>query len=91
VVLSPVVTTTPAGKKTLSFSLRLGSAAALGITLAEPSGKTVLKFSTNAARGKTSFTKNIPALELKNSTHLTLEIVSISHGKKHTTSVPLKI
>ena len=75
----------------MSFSVQLGSSAALKITLVEQSGRTVLEFGTNAAKGRTRFTKNIPTLDLKKGSHLTLKVVSVSQGKKHTASIPLKI
>ena len=91
VISLPVVTTTPRGKQTMSFSVQLGSSAALTVTLVEPSGKKVLTFNTNATKGRTTFTKNIPTVNLKKGSHLTLDIVSVTYGKTHTATIPLKV
>ena len=91
VVFSPVVTKTINGKQAVTFTVQLGSSAALQITLVEQSGRTVLAFGTKAAKGRTRFTKNIPTLDLKSGSHLTLRIVALKNGKKHTTSVPVKL
>jgi hypothetical protein len=40
---------------------------------------------------RSRITKNIPTLDLKKGGHLTLKVVSVSQGKKHTASIPLKV
>jgi hypothetical protein len=91
-VSTPVVRSTGPNKQAVSFSIVLGSATVIHVTLVErTSGKHVLEFATRATKGRNTFTKAVPKFALKKGAHLTLKVAYVSHGETHTTSVPLKV
>jgi len=89
VIFAPLVTTAADGREALSFTVLLGSSAVLRITLIGQSGRILLRFGANAAKGRTRFTRKILRSSVKKNSHLRLTIVSISHGKKRMSTVAL--
>jgi hypothetical protein len=83
--------TTAGGKRTVSFSVQLNSAASLVITFVGEHAKTLLEFSAKAPKGRTRFTTLLPSRRLGKQSHLTLKVVSTSYAKRHAASVLLKI
>jgi hypothetical protein len=48
-----------------------------------------MHFDTDAKRGRTSLTRAVPSVDVKDGTHLTLKITIVSRGKTHTISLPV--
>lgn len=75
----------------MTFSVHLGSSAHLEITFVEKTGKPVLKYGVRAVKGRNTFSTQLPSIDLKKGSKLTLKVSLVADGKTHTASIPVKI
>jgi hypothetical protein len=90
-VSNPTVVIGSGGKQTISFSLQLGSQAAIQITLVTDTGKQLMSFNTSARKGKTTFVQEISALHLKKGKTFHLNVATTAHGKTRRITTNVKL
>lgn len=91
-VSAPAIRTSSSGKQSMSFSIRLSSAATLQIALLAPTGKTVLRFGTHAKTGRAKVTRPIPGgHHLTRGSHLILKVTVVGRSQRRTITLPITV
>jgi hypothetical protein len=90
-VSAPAVRTSSNGKQSMSFSIRLSSAATLQVALLARTGKTVLRFGTHAKTGRAQVSRSIPGHRLTRGSHLILKVTIVGRSERRTITLPITV